>query len=372
MLDENKKESAFMDVEYGLPVKKRWVDWAAALVNAVLAVVSLVLALQDNSNWIGWYIILIALCCLSAALFILEGILIRYERKRKQEYLYYIASSRISDLVLKSIRKVHFMKTNYVLQSTYGSVPEWHPIDYTTNVLVYDVHEQLRKIVCCMKEVILGLRDEFTDDMVTVDVIYQYSVDRSETTKRSDNWKIITSGDNTTSGVNLHTFMERHDSFYQHILSEESVFCNNKKILMQQEHYIPSAKDNDYNNIGSVFGCVIVLKNDYPELEFVQLVLTITTYGFTFMDEKCGLSVRDFEKLFRENLVNPYKTIIESELAQMFIRHGIREGYICKETGKLKTDQLSCTQQPQNKRMYINKASGKKRFISGYRKRGIL
>lgn len=344
-MGENKKESAFKDIEYSLPIKKRWVDWAAALVNVVLAVVSLMLALQDNHDWSGWYVILIVLCCLSVTLFILEGILIRYERKKRQDYVYYVASSRISDLVLRSIRKVHFAKTNYILQSTYGSMPEWHPINYSVNTLVYDVHEQLRKIVHCMKEVVLELRKEFTEDIVTVDVIYQYPLDNTAE-NGFGKWRIITSGDNTTSGVNLQKFMDNDKSFYRHILDEGKIFCNNKKILMNQDHYIPSTKDANYNNAGSAFGCVIVLKNDYPELEFVKLVLTITTYKYTFVDEKCGLPVSMFEELFLENLINPYKTIIESELAQMFIRHGIREKYICKETGKLMTDQLPHTKCP--------------------------
>ena len=55
------------------------------------------------------------------------------------------------------------------------------------------------------------------------------------------------------------------------------------------------------------------------------------------MEDDDSLCLEDFERLFRETVINSYKTLIEAELAHMFIRHGIQGGYIDKKTGHLKS-----------------------------------
>lgn len=180
--------------------------------------------------------------------------------------------------------------------------------------------------------------------MVTVDLIYCYPIDYVNTEDKQikahqeemPEWRIITSGQHTSTGLNLHGYLAAEKSFYSYVINEGNIFCNSKKMLIQNYHYIPSAKDKDNNNIGSIFGCTIILKNDLPELELVKMVLTITTYGREFIDEsKDELSVAEFEKLFRHNIINIYLKLIESEIAQMFVRHGIKEGYINVNTGEL-------------------------------------
>jgi hypothetical protein len=66
-------------------------------------------------------------------------------------------------------------KTSYILQSTYEKDPNWHPINYSENILVYDVHEHLRKICIRFKKLVVSLAlGEFNDDKVTVDIAYRY------------------------------------------------------------------------------------------------------------------------------------------------------------------------------------------------------
>lgn len=286
-------------------------------------------------------------------------------------YNYYCESKKVSTALLAAIKRTNFSKTCSILQSTYGTVPNWHPTNYYKNVLTYDVHQHLRNICINLKELIVDLApDEFNDDMITVDLAYTYPSDdkfKKITSYKSacknkkkysfstlcgckDNnvartykdscpnpevWKIITSGDHTSSKVNLHLFLNNSNSFYSHLAGQGYVFCNDKQQLEKENHYIWTSKDNEYDRIGSAIGTVIELKNDNPETVFVRAYLTITTYGRKLVKEGDPVDEERFEQLFRETVINSYKTLIESEFSQMFIRHGIKEHYIDPLTGKL-------------------------------------
>ncbi len=287
----------------------------------------------------------------------------------EDDYNYYCESKKVSTALLAAIKRTNFSKTCGILQSTYGTVPNWHPTNYYKNVLMYDVHQHLRNICINLKELIVDLApDEFNDDMITVDLAYMYPSDDkfkkitshksackkgfnfstlhsckdnnvAWTTKDScpnpEVWKIITSGDHTSSKVNLHMYLNNSNSFYAHLAGQGYVFCNDKKQLEKENHYIWTSKDNEYKRIGSAIGTIIELKNDNPETVFVRAYLTIATYGRKLVEKGDPLDEKSFEKLFRETAINSYKTLIESEFSQMFIRHGIKEHYIDPLTGKL-------------------------------------
>lgn len=299
-------------------------------------------------------------------------------RKYLEDYNYYSESKRISDALLAAVKRTGYAKTTSILRSTYGTVPNWHPIDYCKNVLVYDVHEHLREICVRMKELIVNLDpQEFNDDMVTVDIAFEYPSDTEFITeqieevinsrantkygekcpdalegcniehlkerlkkeldreKPSEKCKIITSGDRTFSNGKLHRYLDDENSFYQYLNRHGYSFCNDKQKLADKNHYIWSSKDFEYNHIGSIVGTVIELKNDNPEKVFVRVYLTITTYGRMLVNDEDILDEEKFEKLFKETVINCYKTIIETELAQMFIRHGINNCFINRHTGRL-------------------------------------
>lgn len=279
----------------------------------------------------------------------------------ESDYTYYEQSKKISTALLASIKRTDFDKTCSILQSTYGHVPYWNPINYCRNVLVYDIHQHLRNICIRLKELIISLApDEFNDDTVTVDIAFTYPSDsrmektggdanqcaiadevEPDLTERSE-WKIITSGDHTSSDNSLHNFLdEESTSFYNYLKKEYYAFYNNKKTAASQNHYIWSKKDEEYERIGSVVGKVIELKNDMPEITYVRVLLTITTYGRRLVEDTDPLDVEKFKHLFTETVMNNYKSLIEAELAQMFIRHGIRDKYIDRRTGKLMLSPLN-------------------------------
>lgn len=297
--------------------------------------------------------------------------------KYRDNYKYYSESKNISSALLTAIKRTNYAKTSDMLRSTYGNIPKWNSRDYCKKVLPYDVHEQLRAICIHLKELIVQLSPEFKDDMVTVDISFEYPSDeilfckkyekisksdgvdidskncdidktneesfRNAVKQRENNiccsnnskWKVITSGDHTSSRVSLLNYLSQSNSFFSYLLMQGYAFGNDKKCLEEKNHYIWSSKDNENNRIGSIVGTVIDLKNDNPEMVFARALLTITTYGRRLVEKDDLLDEKTYEKLFKETVIDSYKTIIEAELMQMFIRHGINNGFINRHTGKI-------------------------------------
>ncbi len=329
-----------------------------------LSAVSAFLAIKEGRA--PWLVVLITF--LSVLALIGVGLYLssfRKIRKFQDDYNYYEASKNISTALLTAIKRIQFDKTSYILQSTYEKVPKWRPINYNENILVYDVHEHLRKICIRFKELVVSLAPgDFNDDKVTVDIAYRYpseekfkvfntdtscnasnsdsssktnfDTDQNEANTPKSPWKIITSGDHTSSHIVLQRFLESENSFYHYLQEKGYAFFNDKSTLADQNHYIWTTKDNEHNRIGSIAGSIIQLKNDLPDSTFLEVYLTITTYGRRFVEESDLLTEDKFQLLFKETVMNTYKTLIEEELAQMFIRHGIQKKYINPRTGLIK------------------------------------
>ena len=350
------------EVRHDLIQREHWATFFGAISSLALALISLFLAIpgwkEGAPDRISVFVpIVIGVFALLGLIAIILQI---YNNKRMRDfetdYTYYEQSKRISTALLSSIKRIDFDKTCSILQSTYGHVPDWNPIDYCNNVLVYDIHQHLRSICIRLKELIISLApDEFNDDTVTVDIAFSYPSDfkiikhemsdtqchinsipeQSGSAEKSE-WKIITSGDNTSSNNSLHVFLdEESTSFYNYLKNEYYAFYNDKKTAASQNRYIWSRKDMEYEKVGSVVGKVIELNNDMPEMTYVRVLLTITTYGRRLVEDTDPLDVERFKHLFTETVMNNYKSLIEAELAQMFIRHGIRDRLIDRTTGKL-------------------------------------
>lgn len=352
------------EIKHKQAKRERWATVLSAVSALMLTLISIILTFSEAHSWVmekcaPLMPILIGVFGIFGVIAIFLQI---YNGKKADEmtadYLYYEASKKVSTALLTAIKRTDFDKTCSILQSTYGHVPEWHPIDYCQNVLVYDVHQHLRSICIRLKELIISLAPgEFNDDMVTVDIIYKYPADcdfdlpdsgispcncRQSSHKQKEqgtceDWRIITSGDHTEAGNSIQGFLEAgRKTFFNHLSQEKYIFGNDKAKLNASDHYEWSQKDAEYGNRGSIVGKVIDLKNDTPETVFVEVYLTITTYGRRLVEENDSLSLEDFEKLFKETVINSYKTLIETELAQMFIRHGIRDGFINRFNGMIK------------------------------------
>lgn len=349
------------EMQRGVLKRERFAGIISAASALILAVLSF-----STSEWEECTTVL-KIVTIGATLLGVCGIVLYIKNHRKyakyeESYQYYVEAKRITNALLTATKRTDFAKTCSILQTSYGHVHEWRPFNYSENILVYDIHQHLRDLCIRLKELIVNLMpQEFNDDMVTVDLAFTYpsdelfqkngleeidcavnrSADKAATQKAAaDNkkWKIITSGDHTSFGVNLHEYLSKDHSFYKHLGEQGYVFANDKSVLESENHYIWSSKDDEHHRSGSIVGSVIELKNDTPETVFVRAYLTITTYGRKFVEATDSLKETDFERLLKETVINSYKTRIEAELSQMFIRHGIREKYISRQTGEIAID----------------------------------
>ena len=100
-----------------------------------------------------------------------------FERVTKRKYLIMCRQEALSKATLLAQQKSNEAKTRNILQLTYGRVPEWRPFNFRKNVLVYDIHEQLRTLLVEIRDSVLMLSGETDSDKVTVDLVYCYPDD---------------------------------------------------------------------------------------------------------------------------------------------------------------------------------------------------
>lgn len=265
-----------------------------------------------------------------------------FKHMTKKNYLLMCRQEALSKATLLAQQKSNEAKTRNILQLTYGRVPEWRPFDFRKNVLVYDIHEQLRTLLVEIRDSVLMLSDETDSDKVTVDLVYCYPDDtysgrlpepspRYGDVKQENAWRLITSGDASCVNYTLHDFLRSNESFFFRLDQENFVFINDKKTVSR--YYIPSGKDQEYDGVGSIAGMTINIKNDAPESVLVKAMLTITTYGWNLLDKKSLIKEAEYREIFKQNVLNGHKSLLESELAQMYIRHAIKDGNMCPYTG---------------------------------------
>ena len=265
-----------------------------------------------------------------------------FKHMTKKNYLLMCRQEALSKATLLAQQKSNEAKTRNILQLTYGRVPEWRPFDFRKNVLVYDIHEQLRTLLVEIRDSVLMLSDETDSDKVTVDLVYRYPDDTYSgrlpepslhygNEELGNAWRLITSGDASCINYTLHDFLRSNESFFFRLDQENFVFINDKKTVSR--YYIPSGKDQEYDGVGSIAGMTINIKNDAPESVLVKAMLTITTYGWNLLDKKSLIKEAEYREIFKQNVLNGHKSLLESELAQMYIRHAIKDGNMCPYTG---------------------------------------
>lgn len=265
-----------------------------------------------------------------------------FKHMTKKKYLLMCRQEALSKVTLLAQQKSNEAKTRNILQLTYGRVPEWRPFNFRKNVLVYDIHEQLRTLLVEIRDSVLALSDETDSDKVTVDLVYCYPDDNYSgrlpepslhygNEEPENAWRLITSGDASCINYTLHDFLRSNESFFFRLDQENFVFINDKKTVSR--YYIPSGKDQEYDGVGSIAGMTINIKNDAPESVLVKAMLTITTYGWNLLDKKSLIKEAEYREIFKQNVLNGHKSLLESELAQMYIRHAIKDGNMCPYTG---------------------------------------
>lgn len=278
--------------------------------------------------------------------------LLNRKKLLSHDYQKALIVERIDKAVFASLCDANGTKIRSTLRFTYGNIHDWNPINYRKNVLVYDVHEHLRTILLNLKNVIIQTdKDRFHDDNVTIDLVWCYPKENgyngylpyNETCPEGDRskfpWKLISTGDRSASAHSIQEWLKSKDSFYAAVIQKGYSCCNKNEISGQ---YHADTKDKEYNEdmdhmAGSIAGVVIDVKNDEPSRVLVRAVLTVNTFGENFYDEaSCnGLSREEYEEILKQRIIIVYKSLLASEMVQMYLRHSIREDGRCPITGSL-------------------------------------
>lgn len=162
-----------------------------------------------------------------------------FKHMTKKNYLLMCRQEALSKATLLAQQKSNEAKTRNILQLTYGRVPEWRPFDFRKNVLVYDIHEQLRTLLVEIRDSVLMLSDETDSDKVTVDLVYCYPDDTYSgrlpepslhygNEELGNAWRLITSGDASCINYTLHDFLRSNESFFFRLDQENFVFIQTK------------------------------------------------------------------------------------------------------------------------------------------------
>lgn len=312
---------------------RRWHSiWNFSL-DMIISAASFLLGINICKN--VWQLIFIGVWGVA---FVMKILVFQKMQMTLAEYNKIQMSEKLSSAMLQVQQQSNAYKTRHVLQITYGNVPRWRPFNYYENVLVYDVHEQIRTILLELKQAIITMIPEFDMDSVTVDLVYCYPdelydgrlpADKGDV----DKWRLISSRDGSSMNYKVHDFLDNNESFYFHLDQNNFIFFNEK--TQEGRYYLHSGKDQEYGRTGSIVGLSLNVKNDVPEKVLVKAMLTITTYGRKLREDDDPVGESDYIKLFKKNVLNTYKTMLESELAQMYIRHMIREKNMCPYSGAI-------------------------------------
>lgn len=97
-------------------------------------------------------------------------------------------------------------------------------------------------------------------------------------------------------------------------------FGDSKEKLAKMGLYHLSTRDEMYNDVGSVFSAKVAFGNNYSD--FVEGVITVTTYGKCFSD---NVKIDNSEEFLRKMLIDEifpyYRMLIETELGLLYYRH---------------------------------------------------
>ena len=317
---------------------------------SIAAAIDAIAIIFLKASWMKWvqFVVFILLTAILVLAIIFKCINFK---KRKKAFSYEKAKiiDRIDKAVFASLNSANAAKVRSTLRFTYGNVHDWNPINYRKNVLVYDVHEHIRTILLNLRDVIIQTSPErLHEDNVTVDLIWCYPKEKGysgylpyidESGKNKKPWKLISTGDKSASAHSIQEWVASKDSFYAAVI-QKGYLCSDKKDLVGQYHV--DTKDKEYNPdlqslSGSIAGVVIDVKNDEPSRVLVRAILTVNTFGTNFYDANSfyGVSKAEYEEILKRRIITVYKSLLASELVQMYIRHSIREDGRCPITGSL-------------------------------------
>lgn len=220
---------------------------------------------------------------------------------------------RISQLVLNRVSNAEKVKGGFLKDETY----KVH-YDYSTHALFYNPHRYIERVCEELKSLlseVTGIELEY----ISVSFIYKYPNFENE------KWQWITGKDPTTE-FDLNDLINNKYSYYHYLMKNDiSSSFENDKSKLSPKHYYTSEKDNRYNTSGSISSHRITFRNNNEA--FCTGYLTISTYGKKFysgLDGEQFESANEFEQILYNQILPPFRRLIETELGFLYLRHKYR------------------------------------------------
>lgn len=262
------------------------------------------------------------------------------------EQIRYILMS-LRDLIISYDEKERFNKDNVTVDLVYcyGDIKSYKKISPD------DIKDSFRLISSgdndcgsIVKDLLLDLLSDQGDNQS----FYSLLLSCEQDANNGGNVNSASSTQGVNAGVKT---LPQHNYANAFSQCEGFLFLNDKyRHISKANHqkYISSTKDNLYANIdagglrknddnavGSIVGLILYLKNDEPQQVGITAILTITTYGSRLIDGKAKQKdLKGFTQDFYKKVLCSYKSLLISELAQMYIRHQIKQGIRNPITGE--------------------------------------
>lgn len=279
--------------------------------NSLLMILTFLVPLINEQHKVSiLHVGIIAVILLGVINNILGFLLKKYENKQNQ----IDKQNERAKKVLSEIHALQQEKTNRLKNKTYNTN---YNID--EELLFYNVHQYMQRICSSIRQVIADLINS-DSEYVDVTLIYKYCDE--------EKWQWI-AGKSGTSGAkkDLNDYMKEENTLFYHIVnnSEKRIFCNDKKKLIESNHYKSGPRDNLYKNVGSVMAMLLTFFNNNSSL--VDAIVIISTYGVKFIpDEKYNLKdkkdkIEQFERVLINEVLTYYVELIQTEMGSMYLRH---------------------------------------------------
>lgn len=232
---------------------------------------------------------------------------------------------RTSRKILNRLANCEKIKGGFIQDETYRN-----HYDYKENILLYNPHRYLERVCDEIKSLISEIT-HIDLEYLSVSFIYKYpkySEDNFENEyDKWQGWKWIT-GKDSTANFELDELVNRKDSYYHYLIANDKVtsFENDKSKLIAQQHYYVGEKDNRHKMVGSISAHKMSFRNN--NCTFCTSYLIISTYGKKFYNsygENEFESESEFEEVLFEQIIPPFRKIIETELGLLYMRHNERE-----------------------------------------------
>lgn len=213
-------------------------------------------------------------------------------------------------------------------RDTLSHETEFNKIDIKENILPYDIHSHIDDICKEFKKVIASIT-QINNEFVSSTFIYRYTDD--EFRAEDQQWKWI-GGREPISNRPLNEFIKEKDTTFYHIINDNIhyIFGNSKKELARRKLYHLSARDNMYDDIGSIFSIKLAFGNNITT--FVEGIITVTTHGRYFINNdgiNNNITPNDLRNMIIDEIFPYYRKLIETELGLLYIRHINKQNDLC-------------------------------------------